>query len=110
MSGADERLVTIHGLKEGRYVFQLTVTDDRGLTDSDTVAVNVKKGERIPHACVLICDVTSGRSCLCSALRVEPFHCLVSLSTINIKFAKSLILFSNNVNTTIRKYSSRAFI
>lgn len=48
MSGADERVVTVRGLKEGRYVFQLTVTDDKGLTDSDTVAVNVKKGAKIP--------------------------------------------------------------
>ena len=32
------------------------------------------------------------------------------LSKLNIKFAKAWILFSNYVNTTIRKYSSRAFI
>ena len=36
-----------------------------------------------------------------------PCH---SLSKLNIKFAKTWTLFSNNVNTTIRKYSLRAFI
>ena len=37
-------------------------------------------------------------------------HCHVSLFTLNIKIAKTWTLFSNNVNTIITKYSSRAFI
>ena len=32
------------------------------------------------------------------------YHCHVPLSKLNIKFAKTWTLFSNNVNTTIRKY------
>lgn len=41
----NEKIVTVKKLLEGHYVFKLTVTDDKGLTGSDTVAVNVKKGE-----------------------------------------------------------------
>ena len=44
MSGVDDKVVTVNKLLEGNYVFKLTVTDDKGLTGSDTVAVNVKKG------------------------------------------------------------------
>ncbi|KAM7429253.1 hypothetical protein ABFA07_019869 [Porites harrisoni] len=43
MSGVDDKVVTVNKLLEGNYVFKLTVTDDKGLTGSDTVAVNVKK-------------------------------------------------------------------
>ena len=35
---------------------------------------------------------------------------IVSLSKLNIKIVKTWTLFSNKVNTTIRKYSLRAFI
>ena len=44
MSGVDDKVVTVKKLFEGNYVFKLTVTDDKGLTGTDTVAVNVKKG------------------------------------------------------------------
>ena len=44
MSGVDDKVVTVKKLLEGNYVFKLTVTDDKGLAGSDTVAVNVKKG------------------------------------------------------------------
>ena len=44
MSGVDDKVVTVNKLLEGNYVFKLIVTDDKGLTGSDTVAVNVKKG------------------------------------------------------------------
>ena len=46
-------------------------------------------------------------SCRC---RPQVFHCLVSLFKLNLKFAKTWTRFSSNVNTTIRKYWSRAFI
>jgi len=48
MSGVNQKVVTVKKLLEGHYVFKLTVTlvtDDKGLTGTDTVAVNVKKGE-----------------------------------------------------------------
>jgi len=45
MSGVNDKIVTVQKLLEGHYEFKLTVTDDKGLTGSDTVAVNVKKGE-----------------------------------------------------------------
>lgn len=45
MIGVDEKVVTVKKLLEGNYIFKLTVTDDKGLTGSDTVAVNVKKGQ-----------------------------------------------------------------
>ena len=38
------------------------------------------------------------------------FHYHVSLSKLNMKIARTWTVFSNNVNTTIRKCSSRAFI
>ena len=38
------------------------------------------------------------------------FHYHVFLSKLNMKIARTWRLLSNNVNTTIRKYSSRAFI
>ena len=34
---------TISNLVEGKYVFQLTVTDDEGLTNSDSVTITLKK-------------------------------------------------------------------
>lgn len=43
MIGVDEKVVTVKNLLEGNYVFKLTVTDEKGLTGTDTVAVNVKK-------------------------------------------------------------------
>lgn len=48
MSGVNDKVVTVKKLLEGHYVFKLTVTDDKGLTGSDTVAVNVKKG-KVPN-------------------------------------------------------------
>lgn len=48
MSGVNEKIVTVKKLLEGHYVFKLTVTDDKGLTGSDTVAVNVKKDVNKP--------------------------------------------------------------
>lgn len=45
MTGAEEAVLHLTKLVEGRYVFKLTVIDDKGLTDSDTVAVNVKKSK-----------------------------------------------------------------
>ena len=45
MSGVNDKVVTVKKLLEGHYVFKLTVTDDKGLTGTDTVAVNVKKGD-----------------------------------------------------------------
>ena len=42
--------------------------------------------------------------------RYSDSHCHVSLFKLNIKLAKTWTLLSNNVNTTIRKYSLRAFI
>ena len=52
-------------------------------------------------------------NCHCSNKYMKlswPFRCHVFLSKLHIKFAKTWTLFSDNVNTTIRKYSSRAFI
>ena len=48
----------------------------------------------------------------CSVYLFFPFHCHVSLfKYLNIKFiVKIWNMFSNNINTTIRKFSSRAFI
>lgn len=45
ISGVDDKIATVKKLQEGRYVFKLTVTDDRGLTATDIVAVSVKKGK-----------------------------------------------------------------
>ena len=45
MIGVDDKVVTVKNLLEGNYVFKLTVTDEKGLTGTDTVAVNVKKGK-----------------------------------------------------------------
>ena len=47
MTGEDQPVLHLSKLVEGRYVFKLTVTDDKGLKDSDTVAVNIKKSEPI---------------------------------------------------------------
>ena len=65
MSGVNEKIVTVKKLLEGHYVFKLTVTDDKGLTGSDTVAVNVKKGEVQNKASVifLLWYSTKGGQC-----------------------------------------------
>ena len=39
-----------------------------------------------------------------------PFTAMFLCPNLNIKIAKTWTLFSNNVNTTIRKYASRAFV
>lgn len=44
MSGVDKMILNLSQLKEGHYVFKLTVTDTKGLTDTDTVSVTVKRG------------------------------------------------------------------
>ena len=46
MVGSNRRVVTLKKLQEGHYVFKLTVTDQKGLSGHDEVAVNVKKGEQ----------------------------------------------------------------
>lgn len=45
MSGVNQKVVTVKKLLEGHFVFRLTVTDDKGLTGTDTVAVNVIEGK-----------------------------------------------------------------
>ena len=45
MSGADQKLLGLSQLREGHYVFKLTVYDTKGLTGTDTVSVNVKRGK-----------------------------------------------------------------
>lgn len=49
ISGADGKVATVKQLQEGHYVFKLTVTDSKGLTGTDTVAVSVKKGKNKPN-------------------------------------------------------------
>lgn len=44
MSGVDKMILNLSHLKEGHYVFKLTVTDAKGLTGTDRVSVNVKRG------------------------------------------------------------------
>lgn len=43
MTGENDPVLHLSKLVKGRYIFKLTVTDDKGLTDSDTVAVNIKE-------------------------------------------------------------------
>lgn len=49
ISGVDGKIATVKKLQEGHYVFKLTVTDDKGLTGTDTVAVSVKKGAQYKY-------------------------------------------------------------
>ena len=42
MEGGDTAQVVISNLEEGSYTFSLKVTDDAGLTDIDSVVVNVQ--------------------------------------------------------------------
>ena len=44
MSGEDKVVLNLSHLTEGHYVFKLTVTDAKGLTGTDMVSVNVKRG------------------------------------------------------------------
>jgi hypothetical protein len=44
MSGVEKTVLNLSQLKEGHYVFKLTVTDAKGLTGTDRVSVNVKRG------------------------------------------------------------------
>ena len=44
MSGTDKMVLSLSHLTEGHYVFKLTVTDAKGLTGTDMVSVNAKKG------------------------------------------------------------------
>jgi hypothetical protein len=37
-------ILSLSHLSEGHYVFKLTVTDAKGLTGTDMVSVNVKRG------------------------------------------------------------------
>lgn len=46
MSGVDSEVLNLSHLQEGHYVFKLTVTDMKGLTGTDMVTVNVKRGKR----------------------------------------------------------------
>ena len=41
LTNASTKTLTVSGLKDGKYYFRLTVTDDRGATDYDNMLVNV---------------------------------------------------------------------
>lgn len=41
LTNASTKNLTVSGLKDGKYYFRLTVTDDRGATDYDNMLVNV---------------------------------------------------------------------
>src|SRR5690606_4558702 len=43
LTNANSPNVTVSGLREGSYYFKLTVTDDRGATDSDNMLIKVEK-------------------------------------------------------------------
>jgi poly(3-hydroxybutyrate) depolymerase len=43
MTGANTSRLIVNNLREGVYVFRLTVTDDKGNTDSDYMRINVRK-------------------------------------------------------------------
>ena len=45
MDGVDKMILSLSHLKEGHYLFKLTVYDSKGLTGTDTVSVNVKRGK-----------------------------------------------------------------
>jgi predicted esterase len=44
LTNANTANVTVSGLKGGKYYLRLTVTDDRGATDSDNMLINVSSG------------------------------------------------------------------
>lgn len=44
IENADSAVATVTGLEVGRYEFTLTVTDERKLQSTDTVAVIVREG------------------------------------------------------------------
>ena len=69
MIGVDDKVVTVKNLLEGDYVFKLTVTDEKGLTGTDMVAVNVKKGEFIASA------VATPRHTVTSRTEIHPIRC-----------------------------------
>ena len=45
MTGSDKMILNLSHLTEGHYVFKLTVFDSKGLSGSDLVNVNVKRGK-----------------------------------------------------------------
>ncbi|XP_046859670.1 dyslexia-associated protein KIAA0319-like protein isoform X3 [Xenia sp. Carnegie-2017] len=57
MSGVDKMILNLSQLKEGHYVFKLTVTDTKGLTDTDTVSVTVKRDDNKPPTAVAGPDI-----------------------------------------------------
>lgn len=50
MQGVRSPYLQLSGLQEGRYTFQLTVTDTRGQQDSDTILVTVLPANKAPVA------------------------------------------------------------
>ena len=48
LKNADEATVTVSNLQVGRYVFELTVTDKSGDSDSDRVVVTVQAADNLP--------------------------------------------------------------
>ena len=58
----------------------------------------------------IVYQLLYGLKFLFLSLCVLTFHCHVFLVKLNIKIAKRWTVFSNNMSTTIRKYSLRAFI
>lgn len=48
-------------VEPGRYVFQLTVWDEQGLSDSDTVSVMVKEDPLLYHLIELTIEIDAGR-------------------------------------------------
>jgi hypothetical protein len=49
IANKDAPIASVSGaFKEGRYAFELTVTDDKGASDIDRIMINVKGGDALP--------------------------------------------------------------
>lgn len=51
-SSTDPSRLTLDGLNEGTYEVQLTVTDKKGQTSTDTATINVKRGKNFVLFCL----------------------------------------------------------
>lgn len=56
IGGADSAVATVSGFIEGEYVFKLTVTDNDGASDEDTVTLKVLAQQNVPPEAVAFTD------------------------------------------------------
>jgi len=94
LTGADTNSLTLSDPAEGEYIFELTVTDDEGLTDADQVKVTiVTSGESLNYPMQLISPNDDGQNDLWI---LDPDPSTFSGCTLKIYNRRGTVVYQSN--------------